>query len=142
MWPWKEIPHRWKICRGIKSGCLVVGLHNYCRAIKSTIYVWRSLTCPSQLYSVMDGSFVGAGCKFFVPFIRVVVTLTNPVDGADEEISIPGPRMGLTITPTSPSHSTEISGIAPEHVYTTVLRTLTYQHLNFNPGNPSTMEPR
>ena len=73
---------------------------------------------------------------------RVVVTLTNPIDGADEEISIPGQAMGLTVTPTSPSHSIEISGIAAEDVYTAVLRTLTYQHLDFAPGNPSTMESR
>ena len=73
---------------------------------------------------------------------RVVVTLTNPVDGADEEISIPEPAMGLTITPTSPPHSIEISGIAAEDVYTAVLRTLTYQHMDFAPGNPSTMEAR
>ena len=42
---------------------------------------------------------------------RVVVTLTNPIDGADEEISIRGPAMGLIITPNSPPHSVEISGI-------------------------------
>ena len=70
------------------------------------------------------------------------MTLTNPIDGADEEISIPGPAMGLTITPISPSHSIEISGIAAESVYTAVLRTLTYRHLDSNPGNPSTTEPR
>ena len=70
------------------------------------------------------------------------MTLTNPVDGADEVISIPGPAMGLTIIPTSPSHSIEISGVAAESVYTAVLRTLTYQHLDVNPGNPSTMELR
>lgn len=70
------------------------------------------------------------------------MTLTNPIDGSDEEISISGPGMGLTITPASPSHSIEISGIAAENVYTDVLRTLTYQHLDSDPGNPSTMEPR
>ena len=70
------------------------------------------------------------------------MTLTNPIDGADEQISIPGPAMGLTITPTSPSHSIEISGIAAESMYTAVLRTLTYQHLDSDPGNPSTTEPR
>ena len=70
------------------------------------------------------------------------MTLTNPIDSANEEISIPGPAMGVTITPTSPSHSIEISGTAAESVYTAVLRTLTYQHLDSDPGNPSTMEPR
>ena len=90
----------------------------------------------------------GTGCKFniivllfSIPY-RVVVTLTNPVDGSDEEISISGPAMGLTITPTLPSHSIEISGVAAEDVYTAVLRTLTYQHLDFDPGNPSTTETR
>ena len=70
------------------------------------------------------------------------MTLTNPIDGANEEISIPGPAIGLTITPTSPSHSLEISGTADESVYTAVLSTLTYRHLDSDPGNPSTMEPR
>ena len=73
---------------------------------------------------------------------RVVVTLINPVDGSDEEVSISGPAMGLTITPILPSHSIEISGVAAEEVYTAVLRTLTYQHSDFDPGNPSTMETR
>ena len=68
--------------------------------------------------------------------------LTNPIDGTNEEISISGPAMGLTITPTSPSHSIEISGIDDQNVYTAVLRTLTYQHLDSDPGNPSTTEPR
>ena len=71
-----------------------------------------------------------------------MVTLTNPIDGASEEISISGPAMGLNITPTSPSHSVYISGIAAESVYTDVLRSLTYQHLDAGPGNPSTSEPR
>ena len=71
-----------------------------------------------------------------------MVTLTNPIDEDDEEISISGPGMGLTILPTSPSHSISISGVAPKNVYTDVLRSLTYEHLDIAPGNPSTSEPR
>lgn len=50
--------------------------------------------------------------------------------------------MGLTISSSSPSHSIEISGIATKELYTEVLHSLTYQHLDFRPGNPSTSQPR
>ena len=66
------------------------------------------------------------------------MTLTNPIDGSNEEISISGPAMGLTITSILPSHSIEISGVAAEEVYTAVLRTLTYQHLDFDPSTTET----
>ena len=71
-----------------------------------------------------------------------MVTLINPIDGDDEEISITGPAMGLIIAPALPSHSIDISGIAAKSVYTDVLRNLVYQHSDANPGNPSTSEPR
>ena len=70
------------------------------------------------------------------------MTLTNPIDGMDEEISIPGPHMGLTITPDMMSHRIEITGTAPKSVYTDILRTLTYEHSDYAPGNPTTSEPR
>ena len=73
---------------------------------------------------------------------RVTVNLTNPIDGVDEEIAISTSRMGLTIYPSSPSHFIEISGIATTALYTEVLRSLTYQHLDFGPGNPSTSQTR
>lgn len=70
------------------------------------------------------------------------MNLTNPIDGTDEEISVTRTGMGLTISPSLPSHFVEISGIAPKTVYTDFLRSLTYQHLDFSPGNPSTSESR
>ena len=69
---------------------------------------------------------------------RVTVNLTNPINGVDEEISISTLRVGLTISPSSPSHFIQISGIATMELYTDILRSLTYQHLDFGPGNPST----
>ena len=70
------------------------------------------------------------------------MTLTNPIDGMEEEISIPGPHLGLTVTPDMMSHQIEIAGIASNSIYTDVLRTLTYQHSDYSPGNPTTSEPR
>ena len=72
----------------------------------------------------------------------MTVTLTNPIDGMDEEISIPGPHMGLIVSPNMMSHQIEITGIAQKSVYTDILRTLTYQHSDHLPGNPTTSEPR
>ena len=70
------------------------------------------------------------------------MNLTNPIDGMDEEISIAGPYMGLTVSPDVMSHHIEISGVAPKEVYTNVLRTLTYLHSDYLPGNPTTSQPR
>lgn len=70
------------------------------------------------------------------------MNLTNPIDGTDEEISVTRTGMGLNVSSSLASHFVEISGVAPKTVYTDFLRSLTYQHMDFSPGNPSTSEPR
>ncbi len=76
------------------------------------------------------------------PFpLSVTVWLSNPQDVAMERLGISTTNtMGIDLQMSD--HSIQFTGVFPSSVYTSVVRSVTYQHLDANPGNPTTSQVR
>ncbi len=67
--------------------------------------------------------------------------IMNPIDGAQERLNhSSADNMGVAITLTP--HEVVFTGTYPISVYSSVVRGVTYEHLDATPGNPSTDEVR
>lgn len=78
--------------------------------------------------------------SFYV--LRVLVTLLNPVDEDNEQLGVSSiSDLSVNVTLLSP-HMVEFSGVASTADYTQAVSSLTYEHRDAAPGNPSTGEIR
>jgi len=77
--------------------------------------------------------------NFFSPH-RALVNITNLLDPGQEVLSIALTPPGVNVTREGAVLSLE--GALPVSVYTSVLQSLTYQHLDSNPGNPDSSQIR